>query len=237
MIEDNDIDQGEIDPGELRRRLADMGMPRTPNIVNADNAGLEPIRGNSILIGHVSEVNGWGAGELPGFVPTRHELCLLVKCWMTEVIDFDFFFFCCEQWCSSGIRRRKLSLRRIDRIAAFIGEDAVGRAIDEAYEEYGRQQDSESWRVYLHGTEDEQRALKAKFDAADEVIAREHEDQFYASLLKFIAGEPHDIKPDTIGMGQAEIAKMLVKENPALAAPENRGVLLKEIHDRFVWGH
>ncbi len=237
MIEDNDIEQGEIDPDELRRRLADMGMPLTPNVVNADNAWLEPIGG---WIGHVSEVNGRGAEELPGFVPTRHELCLLVKYWMTEVIDFDFSFFCFEQTCSIGIRRWNFGKRRIDRIAAFIGKDAVERAIDEAYEEYGRQQDSDAfqaWRVYLHGTEDERRAFKAKCDAALEVNVREHEDQFYASLLKFVAGEPHDIEPGTVGMARAVIAKMLVKENPALAAPENRGVLLKEIHDTEVSGH
>ena len=49
--------------------------------------------------------------------------------------------------------------------------------------------------------------------------------------MKFLAEEPHDIKPGTVGMGWAERARMLVSENPELAAPENKDVLLKEIRD------
>ena len=68
MIEDNNIEPGEMDPEELLR--AEIGI-LTPNVVNRDNAWLGPIGG---CIGHVSEVNGAGAEEVPGLVPTRHEL-------------------------------------------------------------------------------------------------------------------------------------------------------------------
>lgn len=234
MIDDNNIEPGEVDPEELRRQLADIGMPLTPNVVNRDNEWLEPVGG---LIGHVSEVNGANAEEVPGFVPTRHELGVLVKHWMTEVIDYDFWLFCYRQTCSSGSRRSRFGSRRINRITAFLGEDGVKRSIDEAYEEYGRKQNSETWRIFLHGTEEELRAFRAAFDAWAKASAREDEDQFYASLLKFLAGEPHDIKPRTVGMGQAEIARTLVNENPALAAPENKETLLKEIYDRYRSGH
>jgi hypothetical protein len=230
MIEDNNIGPGEIDPEELRRHLADMGAPLTPNVVNRDNEWLEPIAG---LIGHVSEVNGEDAEELHGLVPTRRELCVLVKYWMTKVIDYDFWLFCYHQTSSSGSRRSAFGSRRIDRIAAFLGEDGVKRAIDEAYEEFGRQHNSEAWRIFLHGTEEELRAFRAKQAAAEAARARENEDQFYASLLQFLAGEPHDIRQGTVGMTWAENARALVNENPALAAPENKDMLLEQMRDRY----
>ena len=63
-------------------------------------------------------------------------------------------------------------------LPAFIGEDGVKRSIDEAYEEYGRQQNSEAWRVFLHGTEGERRQFREECDAALDAMAREHDDQF-----------------------------------------------------------
>ncbi len=152
MTEHNSIEPGEIKAEELRRQLADLGMPLTPNIVNCDNTWLEPIGG---WIGHVSEVDGEDAKELPGFVPTRHELFVLVKYWMTQIIDYDFWLFCYEQTSSSERRRSAFGTRRIDRMEGFIGDDAVKRAVDEAHAEYGCKHQSEAWRIYLHGTDEE----------------------------------------------------------------------------------
>jgi len=42
-------------------------------------------------------------------------------------------------------------------------------------------------------------------------IARKDEDEFYLELLKFLRGEPNDIRPGSIGMCHAEIAKTLVE--------------------------
>jgi hypothetical protein len=63
MIEDNNSNPGQIDAEELRRQLADTGIHLTPNVVNRDNKWLEPLGG---VIGHVSEVNGADAEEVPG---------------------------------------------------------------------------------------------------------------------------------------------------------------------------
>jgi hypothetical protein len=124
------------------------------------------------------------------------------------------------------------------RIAALIGEDGVKRSIDEAYEEYGRQQNSEVWRVFLHGTEEERRQFRAKCDAEEGARAREHEDQFYASLLKSLAGEPPDIEPGTGWIAwKIDIAKALIVENPMLAAPEYKDTLLRLMEERFSSGH
>ncbi len=222
------IDPGEIDPEEVRRLI---GL--TPNTVNSDNSWLEPIG----CVGHVSEVNGENAREVPGFVPTRQELSVLVKYWTIKIIDYDFFVFCYEQTSSSDSRRKAFASRRIARIEAFIGADAVERAVNDAYEEYGQTTNSEAWRIFLHGTDEEFRAFRAESIAMQDAMAREHEDRFYANILKFLAGEPHDLREGTVGMAWADIAKILVNENPTLAAPENKERLLKAIRDREISGH
>ncbi len=65
--------------------------------------------------------------------------------------------------------------------------------------------------------------------------AKEAEDKFYKNLCHYIRGEPNDIRPGTIGMLQAEIAKDLVAKDESLMAPNNRHALLeavKVIYDR-----
>jgi len=139
--------------------------------------------------------------------------------------------FCYEQTCSSGSRRCAFATRRIGRIAALIGDEAVKRMVDEAYEEYGKGQ-SEAWRVYLHGTEDERRTFRAQQAAEEAARAQEDDDRFYSSVLDFIAGRPHDILPGTVGMGWAETAKRLVAEDSALLALENKETLLECARER-----
>ena len=202
MIEDKNGEPGDIDDDSFGEQLDD-------------------------LVG-VSEIDRQEA--VAGYAPIQEELFVLVKYWMTQVMDDDFLGFCFQQTCSWRTRQSLLGNHRINRISAKIGEDEVKRAIDEAYKEYGEQQhNSEAWRIFLHGTDDERRQFREDCDAADAAIAREHRDQFYADVLKFLAGEPHDIGPGTVGMCWAEDAKRLVRENPALATPENKDVLLKEI--------
>ena len=48
-------------------------------------------------------------------------------------------------------------------------------------------------------------------------------------LLKYIRGEANNLKPGTVGMGQAEVAKKLVAENPELLLPMNQGKLWNEM--------
>jgi len=72
-----------------------------------------------------------------------------------------------------------------------------------------------------------------EMDAMFEAAHRKDKEQFYGELVKFIAGQPCDIQPGTIGMEQAEIAKKLVAQNPALALAENRDALLAQIDDIY----
>jgi hypothetical protein len=66
-------------------------------------------------------------------------------------------------------------------------------------------------------------------------LAKEDEDNFYKNLCHYLRGEPNDLRPGTIGMLKAEIAKDLVATDESLMAPSNRHLLLeavKVIYDR-----
>ncbi len=73
------------------------------------------------------------------------------------------------------------------------------------------------------------------FDTEEEWHAALHElnrhgaDLFYADVVKFVRGEPNDIREGTIGDIQANIAKRLVENDPDLLQPEHRGRLMKTV--------
>jgi hypothetical protein len=69
-----------------------------------------------------------------------------------------------------------------------------------------------------------------EWDAAEARSHEEHEERFSTELVKFLAGEPCDIRPGTIGMTWAEIARELVSHDPELATPAAKRRLLKEVH-------
>jgi hypothetical protein len=66
---------------------------------------------------------------------------------------------------------------------------------------------------------------------------RQDEDQFYADLIRYIRGEPHDLSPGRVGMLKAEIAKAMVDRAPHLLAPEHRSALLAAVEDAFSRKH
>ncbi len=132
--------------------------------------------------------------EPHGFVAKRHELCELVTLWMTEMIENDFFFFCYQQASGSDGRRDMRRSYRIRQIATCIGEEAVERAIDQAYRDCdSKYQGQAAWRIFRYGTDEERSAFHA-CDAAQLAKHCEEEDLLHASILKFLAGEPHDLQ-------------------------------------------
>jgi hypothetical protein len=74
---------------------------------------------------------------------------------------------------------------------------------------------------------------QGEWDAFRDKIAKEHDDQFYADVLKFLRGEPHGIRPGTNGMTMAKIAKALVEKDPSLLSAENKEKLLAKIEEVF----
>jgi hypothetical protein len=69
-----------------------------------------------------------------------------------------------------------------------------------------------------------------EWDAYQEKIAREHEEEFHIELLKHLRGEANDIRPGTVGMLQAQIAEKLVAERPELLLPAHKQELLDAIN-------
>jgi hypothetical protein len=68
-----------------------------------------------------------------------------------------------------------------------------------------------------------------EWDEWNEQMSREAEESFHNELLKYLRGEPNDIRPGTIGMIWAEIAKKLADKEPGLLLPTNKDKLRKEI--------
>ena len=98
---------------------------------NADNAALAPIVVNRFAIGHVDEINGEGAKEMPAFVPTRHELFVLAKYWIREIRQLEFFEFLSGQTGSREMRMIPFGWRRVERISK-IDRSVVDAAVAEA---------------------------------------------------------------------------------------------------------
>jgi hypothetical protein len=53
-----------------------------------------------------------------------------------------------------------------------------------------------------------------EWDAFQDKIAKEHQEQFHIELLKHLRGEANSIQPGTNGMRMAQIAEKLVAEDP-----------------------
>jgi hypothetical protein len=80
-------------------------------------------------------------------------------------------------------------------------------------------------------------STKEEWDAAMGAIAKEEDERFHTELMKFLNGEPHDIRPGTIGMREAEIAKQLTEEDPALLLPANKSKLRDAIEVTYNQDH
>ena len=128
-------------------------------IQNRDNDYLLPLGNERVVIGYVDEVNGNGAIEEPGFVPTRHELLQLVQYWTERVVDIRFFWFCYQQFSSCESRMLSFAQRRISRIAELLGDEIVEKVIEDVYEKLSQRHDPRAWEVFTNGDDDQERAF------------------------------------------------------------------------------
>jgi len=100
-------------------------------VSNADNATLMPQSAGGFVFGCVDAINGLGGTEVPGFVPTRHELIQIVKFWYDELsylhqkrVDFGVLG-------SSEYRTMAFGIKRIERARTVLGEEGVDKAMQE----------------------------------------------------------------------------------------------------------
>jgi hypothetical protein len=76
-----------------------------------------------------------------------------------------------------------------------------------------------------------------EWEAAWAAMAQKDEQDFYNEVIKFVRGEDHNIRSDTLEMARAETVKRIIAENPHLAADDKLPELIKAvstIYDRTV---
>jgi hypothetical protein len=104
------------------------------------------------------------AEEVPNFVSTRNELLQIVKYWVKELVGLEYAHFCYQISGGTETLLRAFVDRRIARITELLGEDEVKQATEEAYEEFGKEQDPKVWKVFLAGTKEEREAVQEEID-------------------------------------------------------------------------
>lgn len=132
---------------------------RTPRTKNSDNEWLGTVEAGGACIGHVDEVNGLGAKEVEGFVPTRHELLTLVKYFAKTAIEDEYFCFLYACSGSTESRRIAFAWRRVARIKQLLG-NSVDQAVDQVYKDFEKTEDQRYWKVFLSGSEQERHAVQ-----------------------------------------------------------------------------
>jgi hypothetical protein len=69
-----------------------------------------------------------------------------------------------------------------------------------------------------------------EWEAWQRELARKDEEEFRVEVLKFLRGEPNDLRRGTTRMVIAKHAKKLVKKNPSLLLPVNHDKLFNEVN-------
>lgn len=114
---------------------------------NADNADLQPLLPGPCAIGHVENVNGSDAAEVPAFVVTRAELLELVKYWEDIFLSRAFFIFQTGQIGSTDLRLAPFAERRVVRITESLGDDAVN-AVQEVADGFAKRIGVTVWNKF-----------------------------------------------------------------------------------------
>ncbi len=150
-------------------------MTNVKIVRNKDNDLLLPMG----VFGSVDEVNGPGAAEIPDFVPTRHELLQLLNFWVKEALDYEYFEFLYAQTGSTELRLIPYAWRRVNRIGELLGEERAKKAVEEAYAEFGKDQDQRSWEIFMHGSSEDREALQDAMqrEMQDDFTSREESEQ------------------------------------------------------------
>lgn len=151
---------------EINRLVAGVASAKSPT-----GSGDQADANNKLIAG---QENHWDltrmvdfleqTDEVPNFVSTRKELLQIVRYWVKELLELEFVHFRLQ--ISGGVEMlfRAFVEKRIARIANLLGDDAVNQAKEEAYQEFGEDQDPREWNVFLNGSAEERRALQEEID-------------------------------------------------------------------------
>ena len=116
-----------------------------------------------LIFGYTEEINGSGAEEVPGFVPTRHELIQLVEHWAWVRLNTIFKVFQTAVIGSTDMRKVSFAEERIRSIELLLGEEEVNRVIAQVESEFGEKVDKRVWEIFLHGSKEQREAVALEF--------------------------------------------------------------------------
>jgi hypothetical protein len=194
-----------------------------PHTVNPDSEGLGWYGNDRIVIGCVDEVNGPGSVEVPGYPTTRHELIQLVKYWATVRIDLDFSYFVDGQTGSSEIRLGPFAGRRIARIAEAIGQEEIAKAVNEAYDEFGKGCDPRTWRVFRTGTPEERQLLQGEIARA---MSGTESPEKIARITEFMVS----LRLDSLTAESGRAQRFAILPSPAAAVSDPSCIIAVVLH-------
>jgi hypothetical protein len=95
-----------------------------------------------------------------GFVPTPDELAVLVKHWVNQAIDDEYFIFWGQCFTVSDLDHIDFDWNRVHEIEKMLGHEATRTAIEEAYSQAAQDYDRNHWIVFRYGTTEEQAAYQ-----------------------------------------------------------------------------
>ncbi len=116
-----------------------------------------------LIFGYADEINGPGATEILGFVPTRHELIQLVEHWAGVRVGTIFKVFQTAVIGSTDMRKVSFAEERIRSIELLLGEEEVNRVIEQVDSEFGKKVDKRVWEIFLHGSKEQREAVALEF--------------------------------------------------------------------------
>jgi hypothetical protein len=133
----------------IEKYLRDLQAPG----LTPDAEGLGAIAVGNFAIGVVDEVNGKGALEENGFVPTRHELSILARYWLEKVLTMQFDCFLYAESGSTESRVLPYANRRLRRIEQILGADAIETLDREVMSQREAKVEPWLWKMFVEGKE------------------------------------------------------------------------------------
>ena len=108
----------------------------------------------------LDEVTNVASQQPIGFVPTPDELAVLVKHWVNQAIDDEYFIFWGQCFSVSDLDQIDFDWNRVHEIEKMLGHEATRTAIEEAYSQAAQDLDRNHWIVFRYGTHEEQAAYQ-----------------------------------------------------------------------------
>ena len=195
--------------GSLMLRRAPRIHDLMEKKMSTDFRALTPIKIDDLFDGRLSE---FGAHEHR--VAADHEFADDTdrRCLVDEAGNFLWVFYDEQGYVTSFTR---WGVNCADHILAAITDACHVEIVSEHEAQYWGYATEEEW------------------DAAWEARAEEDRRAFYNQVARFVRGEDHDIRPGTIGMIQAEIAKRLWTKSPELLDESKRSDLIKAVESIY----